>query len=423
MVPIISVTGTKGKTTTVAIIADVLQKLNHNVVKVDTTGHFINGEQRSNLDDSKRSWGLVPTVSPGRYLWEFYKNPKLTKEGVAVLECALGCSAGPGTGYKLHTVGVFLNVFKDHLGSNRRLQTQKDIARAKAFIFERIDKEGWAVFNADDELVCQTLSSTRKDYGIKLLPFGLKFDHFNLKNHLSKGGKALTVKENKVILLSRNSQREIYDLESVPFTFQGLFQPSLYNLLAATSAIYAFNGGKFPRQFKEILESIKLDPYNGRLASLRAANGTKIIADYAHEKVSLVEVAHLARGMVLDKGKLIGVIRIAHDRTDRLIKSTGHAIAKEYDGLIVYDKIDGYWKKPIKTSSTWFPEITGRTSKILTEAIKDKNPSVKRIVREDQAIAYAAKIAGPNDVVVIIVNDDIKRSIGFIKQSFKAKLV
>ena len=52
-VPIISVTGTKGKTTTVAVIADVLQSLGKNVLKVDTTGHFLNGERRSTLDDSK----------------------------------------------------------------------------------------------------------------------------------------------------------------------------------------------------------------------------------------------------------------------------------------------------------------------------------------------------------------------------------
>jgi hypothetical protein len=75
-VPRVSVTGTKGKTTTVSVIAEVLQKLNHNVLKVDTTGHFINGKRKSDLESSKALWGLVPSVSPGRYLYEFYENPE-----------------------------------------------------------------------------------------------------------------------------------------------------------------------------------------------------------------------------------------------------------------------------------------------------------------------------------------------------------
>src|SRR5665811_1639645 len=99
-IPIISVTGTKGKTTTVFVIDDILRKLGYNVVKVDTTGHFVNGKRKSTLDDSKRVWHLVPSVCPGRYLWEFFSHPELCEKGVAVLECSLGSSATSGLGYR-----------------------------------------------------------------------------------------------------------------------------------------------------------------------------------------------------------------------------------------------------------------------------------------------------------------------------------
>lgn len=64
------ITGTKGKTTVSYIVDQALLHLNKNTIRVDTTGHFVNGERKSTLEESKEIWGLVPTVCPGRFLWE-----------------------------------------------------------------------------------------------------------------------------------------------------------------------------------------------------------------------------------------------------------------------------------------------------------------------------------------------------------------
>lgn len=232
MIPKIAVTGTKGKTTTVAIIADVLRTLGNNVLKVDTTGHFVNGERRSTLEDSKKYWRLVPSVCPGRYLWEFYANPELAENGVAVLECSLGCSAASGLGYRYHNVGVFLNVFEDHLGSSDRIQSKEDIAKAKSFVFSRLlHSDSWAVFNADDPLVCKTLDMVPKFNTVSLLPCGFTFEHFDIANHLQKGGKAMTITDDKMLVLrSKEGDEVIADLKLIPWTFKGTFMPSLWNL-------------------------------------------------------------------------------------------------------------------------------------------------------------------------------------------------
>ena len=156
---------------------------------------------------------------------------------------------------------------------------------------------------------------------------------------------------------------------------------------------------------------------------LRAENGATIIADYAHEKQSLMAVGELARKLT-DKGKTIGVVRLAYDRTDELIDETGQAIGKSYDSLVVYDKIDGYWRKPKKLSSrSRFVQEVGRISGLLSAAIKKTNENVTTILREDKALEEAARIAGPDDTVVVIVNDDIKRSIDWIREKFKADFV
>lgn len=423
--PIIAVTGTKGKTTTVAVIADVLRKMQKNVLKVDTTGHFVNGQRRSTLDDSKRTWRLVPTVAPGRYLYEFFLNPELNRDGngVAVLEAALGSSASSGLGYRHHEVGVFLNVFEDHLGSSDRLKTQQDIADAKQFIFERIEPEGgYAVFNADDALVVNKVALAPK--AAVFVPVGLTFSAFDITAHLEKGGVAFTVDDaQNIVLRKKDGDTIIARLKNIPWTFGGSFGPSVWNLLSATGALYGYYKGIFPEGISDAIESVRLDLYGGRLTVFRAENGATVIADYAHEKVSLKMVADLARTQVQPEGKVIGVVRLAHDRTDELIHETGVAVGEAFDELVVYEKIDGYWRQPVEKAASKFKQVIGRTSQHFYDGIKEVNENATRILREDEAIAHAAAIAKPEDVVVVIVNDDIERSIGFIKEAFRAEFI
>lgn len=426
--PIISVTGTKGKTTTVAVIADILQKLDRNVLKVDTTGHFINSERRSTLDDSKAAWRLVPSVSPGRYLYEFLLHPRLKDNGVAVLECSLGCSAISGLGYRYHNVGVFLNVFEDHLGSSPRIQSKEDIMKAKAFIFSRLDvnSSATAVFNADDRLVCralEALSPVVQDNVDILLPVGFTFTHFDIATHIARGGRAITVVGTNIVLRSKDGDQMLADLRNVPWTFNGEFLPSVWNMVSAVGAVYGFLQGELPDNFREIVESVRLDPYGGRLTLLRAKNGTTILADYAHEKESLAAVAGLGRTLLGQNGHLTGVVRMAHDRTDELKFETGAAVGRAFDNVVVYEKIDGYWRQPKEMQYGRFKQEVGATSEVVTKGAQSVNERVVRIMREDKALDYAAKQAGPDDVVVVIVNDDIKRSIGFIKDAFEAEFV
>ena len=67
----------------------------------------------------------------------------------------------------------------------------------------------------------------------------------------------------------------------------------------------------------------------------------------------------------------------------------------------------------------------GRISEIFADQLTQKRGevNVSRIIREDEAVAEVAKNAKPGDVVIFIVNDDIKRSLDFIKTSFDAEVV
>jgi cyanophycin synthetase len=413
---IISITGTKGKSTIAYILAQILEA-NTNVLRVDTTGYYINGKLRGKFADSSRTAGLVPTVAPGRFLISMQDIDEFT----AVLECSLGCSNAPGLGYSHHSVGVFANVFEDHLGSTKRLKSQKNIAEAKNFIFSRIRPDGYAVFNADDKMVCSQLNNIKE--GVKRIPCGIDFTAFNVQAHLREGGVCVTLENGWIVVKSEKVIRKIVKVKDVSWTFQGLFLPSIRNLLLVVGALLGHNKGSIPLSQRQLLKFSKLDPYGGRLTPLISDKGVLIIADYAHEKNSLRAVGEMAHTLKSGKGsRVIGVVRLAYDRTDELIVDTAQYIAPYFDEFIVYDKIDGFWRKPKKTIGL-FKMRTGYVSKVLSSNLKKNGAIVSRIVREDDAIMRAAQMAKKGDVVVVIVNDEITRSIGFIREKFNADFV
>ena len=419
----IIITGTKGKTTVSYLVDNILMALKKTTLRVDTTGHFINGERKSTLDESKAIWGLVPTVCPGRFLWELKNLSEEERNNtVAVLESSLGSSNLCGTGMKFHNIGVWTNVMKDHLGSTARLKTREDIADAKDFVFKRIADEGYAVFNACDDLVCSKLKYVNKTSHFVPVVLNESNVQIDLNSYLEKGATAFILRGTQIFKKDQSGETMIYDAINLPWTFKGHFAPSMINLTLAVATVFAVYDGALPEGLSETIDGIRLDPYGGRLTVLRAKNGATVIADYAHEKESLVSIGKLAKLLANEKGgQTMGVVRLAYDRTDELIDETGQAVGEVFDKLVVYDKIDGYWRLPKKTASnSKFTQEVGRISSLLTAAIKKTNPNVDTILREDEALALAATKAGENDVVIVIVNEDIKRSVDWIREKFEA---
>lgn len=426
MITKVVITGTKGKTTVTNVLSEVVAKtgLFDNVLQVNTVGHFLNGKQKSTLPESLEVWGLVPGVSPGRYLYEFLSPKYRAKNNLAVLEASLGSSGGAGTAYKRHDVGIFLNVLEDHIGSSKRLKTRQDIYRAKSFIFKKITEGGTVVLNADDDLVMQAYQEViAADKNINFVLFGLNLNSDRLKETPCQ--TYITISNGFVVLVdfATGKTTKIVATKKVPWTFGGLYEPSLYNLMAIVSGYVALSKGKHISKLAKSLTEIMLSEDGGRLTLFKAKNGVLVLADYAHEKYSLVQVANLAKRLTKQNGRVIGVVRLAYDRTEKVVKETAQFIAPHYDAFVVYDKIDGYFKQAKKIQSKIFTQENGKTSALFAGALLKHTKNVTRIVREDEALAEAAKEAKSGDVVVFIVNDDVKRSVGFVKKFFGAKRI
>src|SRR5690606_28368711 len=129
--------------------------------------------------------------------------------------------------------------------------------------YERLEPEGsYAVFNADDELVVDRLrvldGQTTTKY---LVPIGLDFTYFDVAGHVQNGGVAFTVVESSIVLRTKDGDQTIVDLHQLPWTFNGNYEPSVWNMLAAVAAIYGYYKGQLPGNFQTVAESVRLDPY------------------------------------------------------------------------------------------------------------------------------------------------------------------
>ncbi len=70
----------------------------------------------------------------------------------AVLECARGGLLRAGLGFKKCDIGIVTNVAADHLGL-KGIHTIEQLAKVKGVIPETVLPDGYAILNADDDLV------------------------------------------------------------------------------------------------------------------------------------------------------------------------------------------------------------------------------------------------------------------------------
>lgn len=406
--PIITVTGTKGKTSIVRLIDFALSSVYDQVLRVDTSGAYVDGKLIINEDESRERWGYTPTNCPGRFL-ALIDNPS----NVAVLESTV-FSATTGLGYKAHDVGIFTNVFEDHLGGTKLLKTVEDIAKNKSFVLTAIKKGGVAIYNYDDEMVVSQLHVIKS--GVKRIAVTSKTSNASADIVCFISDSHLEVIENK-------------QSKNIPFAdFSWLktdHMPSLYNFAFVIAALFVMLSHDNFDKAANRLKSFQFDPKGGRMVHARIDGGPQVILDFAHEKQSLIEIAKYARGLVGDGAKLTGVVRLAPSRTEKLIDDTARAIVPVFDRFVVYDKVDGFLRKPgtVKGFENKQEEV-GRVSGLLSNSlIKYGAKSVERIIREDEAISEAVSKSDENDIIVYIVNDDSERSLRFLNEAANGKKV
>jgi cyanophycin synthetase len=315
-VPVVAVTGTNGKTTTVRLLAHLIRTAGKTVAYSSTDGVYLNGER----------------VEEGDYSGFGGAGMALSQEGVeaAVLETARGGILLRGMGTMHNDVAVVTNVSADHLGIHG-IHTLDQLAEVKATILRTTKTDGWDVLNADDPRV---LAMRRVARGRPWL-FSLDPDHPALRSVLAEHGRAITVIDGALsVWLPGRDPHPLLKLEDVPVTLAGISNQHIQNAMAAAAA--ALGMGLSEAAVTEGLRSFVLDPEtNPGRANLFELDDRVIVVDYAHNEAGMEGLVQVCRGLRRGGAEIWLAFSSAGDRSDDIVHGIGYIAARGADHVAV----------------------------------------------------------------------------------------
>jgi cyanophycin synthetase len=323
-VPVASVTGTNGKTTTTRLLGHIGMTAGLLTAWSATDGVVVQGVIAEPGDYSGPAGGRHVLATPGLQL--------------AILETARGGLLLKGMGISVNDVSVVTNVSADHLGE-QGIETVDQLAEVKAIVTKITKPTGWVVLNGDDPRVWAMR------FGIKARPwaFSLDPDSPALRESLGLGGRGVTVLDGDVVVLAPHADPDhLAAILDLPMTLSGLSAHNISNALAATAAALGLG---LPREaVVQGLRSFAPDPqYNpGRMNvySLPLAGGgtAAVIIDFAHNEAGLEALLRVAEGLRPPGSAVHLGLGSGGDRTDEILQGLGELAGRRADRVSVVHK-------------------------------------------------------------------------------------
>src|ERR1043165_744498 len=372
-IPIISITGTNGKTTVTRMIGHVLSKSNLCVGMTTTEGIYVGNEQVVEGDTTGPQSAQVVLSDPA--------------VEVAVLETARGGIIRRGLGYDWSDIGVMTNISDDHLGQDG-IKTVEDVLYIKSLVAERVKEGGTLVLNADDEHLAKLMENERINKIPKTVVY-FAIDESNpvVRSHLQAGGKAYFARNNALIEAVGEVQRTIADVTMLPVVMNGAAKFQIGNLLAAIAACRAF-GIEQDVLLKSLIGFSSWANNPGR-ANLYRLNGGHVMVDYGHNAEAFDAICHLTANW--NDRRVTGIITIPGDRDDAIIDRAARVAAKGFNKVIVREDRDLRGREP------------GDVARIVCRAISEVSPGTQCevVVEEIEALRHAVSQMIKGEVVVL----------------------
>jgi cyanophycin synthetase len=311
-IPVIAVTGTNGKTTTVRLIAHLARAAGHTVAYTTTDGVYRDHELVEEGDYSGFSGAAKALAQPGI--------------DFAVLETARGGILLRGIGTDHNDVAVVTNVTEDHL-DQYGIRTIDQLAEVKGSITRITRPDGWDVLNADDPRV---LAMRRLATGRPWL-FSLDADHPAIRTTLAEGGRAISVLDRSLVVMSARRQvHHLLPVEDIPVALAGISSPYLRNAMAAAAAALA--AGIPEAAVVEGLRSFVLDAEsNPGRANLFEIEGRVVVIDYAHNEDGMRGLVEICQGLRAGEARIFLAFGTAGDRTNAILHRLAYTAARGVD--------------------------------------------------------------------------------------------
>lgn len=372
-IPIISVTGTNGKTTVTRMIAHVFSHAGTRVGMTTTSGIWIGGECVAKGDTTGPKSARVVLSDP-------------TVE-VAVLETARGGIVKKGLGYDWSDIAVLTNIQEDHIGQDG-IESIEDILHIKSLIAERVRAGGTIVLNADDELLARLAEDERiREIERNIVYFSLRANHILLRRHVMAGGTAFTIRNNRIVEMTRQGEKQLARVEQIPATMNGLAEFNIANSLAAIAACRA--QGVSAEQIIAALGEFKNAEHNHGRLNLFNVNGGYVLIDYAHNPEAIDSICRMAANWH-DGRRVSGIITVPGDRANSLVEDVGRVAARGFHRVVIREDADLRGRRK------------GEIAQILYETVKAEVPDrdCRVILDESEALRREISIMREGDVVV-----------------------
>jgi len=386
-VPVIAVTGTNGKTTTVRLTSHLLRTHGLRVGMTNTDGVYVNGRQTDSGD-----------CSGPRSARNVLAHPDVD---AAVLETARGGMLREGLAFDRCHVAVVTNIgMGDHLGLNY-ISTVEDLAVLKRMIVQNVAASGTAVLNATDPLVARMAVNCPGD----VIFFGLDTHHPIIATHRAQGKRVLFVEDDHIVAMQGQHSVRI-PLSEVPVTRSGAIAFQIENAMASIAAAWAINipWETICKGLSTFISDIQGVP--GRF-NVFEYKGATVIADYGHNPDAIKALVQAVTNLPAQKRSV--VISGAGDRRDDDIREQTRIIGDAFDEVVLYQ------------DACQRGRVDGEVLKLLRQGLEGakRTRQVDEIYGEFLAIDKAMERLNQGDLCLILI-DQVEEALAHITQRVEA---
>jgi len=381
---LVGVTGTNGKTTTTRITAHIAKTAGFKVGYTTSDGVYIQNQMMMKGD-------CTGPVSSQFVL----KDPTVD---FAVLECARGGILKSGLAFQHCDVAIVTNISADHIGLGG-IENMEQMAKVKAVVPETVYPHGYAILNAEDDLVY----AMKKGLNCNIALFSMDENNPRIIKHCKKGGYAAVFENGYISIMKGAWKIRVVKVAEVPVTYGGKALHNVMNCLPAVLSAYLWRKvgiEDIKLALQTFIPSVSQTP--GRL-NIFDFKKFKFLVDFAHNPAGLQYLCDFVSKM--DGEPKVGIISGTGDRRDDDIRELGRISGKYFDEIIIrQDK-----------------HLRGRTASsivdLLVEGInetKTKDIPIVIIYNEKEAISYAYNTAKTGSLVTIMC-DVVSEALDLIK--------
>ena len=386
-IPVVAVTGTNGKTTTVRLISHLLSETGLRVGMTGTDGVYINHRLIDTGDCSGPK-------SARNVLMH-------TDVDAAVLETARGGMLREGLGFDRCEVAVVTNIGEgDHLGLNF-ITSVEDLAILKRVIVQNVAPTGAAVLNAADPMVAKMGDKCAG----RVIFFAQNQHHPVIAAHRAKNKKVIYCDGTYIVASKGSRVMYRFPVSDIPLTQNGVLGFQIENAMAAIGAAWALglDAEKIARGLHSFESTANSVP--GRFNQFQH-KGATVIADYGHNPDAMRALTSAIEGMKPKKSHV--VVSGAGDRRDQDIRDLTRILGNSFDNVILYQDACQRGRED------------GEVLKLLQEGLvgTTKAKNIKEIHGEFVAIDTALNELSAGDICLILI-DQVEESLAYLKQQVR----